>query len=457
MIITKKALPRRTFLRGLSATLALPLLDAMVPALSALGKTAANPVCRLGFLYIPNGVAMNDVTNKWRPKGEGTSFEFSPILTPLAPFRDQLVIVSGLGQRQAEAMGDGNGDHPRASATWLNGARPKKTEAADIRTGTTADQLAAAQFGKETALPSLELVASELDAVLGGSCSGGYSCVYLNTLSWSSPTTPLPMENDPRVVFERLFGDGGTAEQRVDRIRESRSILDWVTEDLARLQRTLGPGDRTRVGEYLDTVREIERRIQKAEEHSSGASMPALERPSGIPTRFDEHLKLLFDLQVLAYQADLTRVCTLMYGREFGNRTHPEIGISEPHHGLSHHGDKPEPFEKFAKLNTYHTQLFAYFLEKLRSTPDGDGSLLDHMMLLYGGGLGNGNEHRHTDLPLVLAGGGTGRLKGGRHLVYPLGDATPMTNLLVTMLDKAGVAVERLGDSTGRLEPLSGL
>jgi hypothetical protein len=325
MFITKMALPRRVFLQGLGTTLALPLLDAMVPALSAMANTAASPVCRLGFLYIPNGVAMNDAVNEWRPIGEGTNFEFSSILKPLTPFRDRLVVVSGLAQTQAKAAGDGNGDHPRASATWLNGVRPKKGEGADVRAGVTADQIAAAQLGRETAVPSLEMISSELDAVLGGQCSGGYGCVYLNTVSWSSPTTPLPMENDPRVVFERLFGDGTTPEERIDRLRNHRSVLDRMTKDLARLRQGLGTSDREKVTGYFDTVREVERRIQNAEEHTG--ELPLIERPVGIPTRFDEHVRLLFDLQLLAYQADLTRVVTLMFGREFDSRPYPEIGI----------------------------------------------------------------------------------------------------------------------------------
>lgn len=459
MIITKKALPRRTFLRGLGATLSLPLLDAMVPALSVMARAAARPRCRLGFVYIPNGVSMNDAVNHWMPKGVGADFEFSRILAPLAPYRDRLTIVSGLAQRQAESLGDGNGEHSRASATWLNGVHPRKTEGADIRVGTTADQIAAAQFGKETVLPSLELMSSEIDLVLGGQCEAGYSCAYMNTISWQSPTTPLPVENNPSVVFERLFGEGGTREDRIDRLRKKQSVLDRVTEDLARLQRTLGAGDRTRVAEYVDAVREIERRIQTAEEQSAKSTGPVPERPTGIPPRFDDHIKLLFDLQWLAYQSDLTRVFTLMYGRELNSRSYPEIGLSEPHHGLSHHGDKPEQLEKYSRLNTFHVTQFAYFLEKLRATPDGDGSLLDNTILLYGGGMGNPNIHRHVDLPLVVVGGGAGQLKGGRHLAYPPSDAKPMTNLLVSLLDKAGVEVDRIGDNTGRLnlDTLSGV
>jgi hypothetical protein len=459
MMITKRVLPRRTFLRGLGAAVALPLLDAMVPAFSATARTAAAARCRLGFVYFPNGVSMNDEVNNWTPAGTGTHFELSRILSPLAPYRDRLTVVSGLTHHQAESLGDGNGEHTRACATWLSGVHPKKTEGADISLATTADQIAASQFGKETVLPSLELIASEIDLVLGGQCEAGYSCAYMNTVSWQSPTTPLPVENNPSVVFERLFGQGGSPEERLDRMRRRRSLLDRVNQDLARLQSTLGPADRTRVTEYLDAVREVERRIQAAETQTAQSTLAVPERPTGIPSRYDEHVKLLFDLQWLAYQSDLTRVFTLMYGRELNSRSYPEIGINEPHHGLSHHGDKPEQLEKYARLNAYQAELFGYFLGKLRSTPDGDGTLLDNTILLYGGGFSNANIHQHVNLPLVVAGGGAGTLKGGRHLTHAPGDQTPMTNLLVSLLDKAGVRVEKLGDSTGRipLEPLSGV
>jgi hypothetical protein len=459
MIITKIALPRRTFLRGLGAAFALPMLDAMVPALSAAQRSAAKPVRRLGFIYVPNGVAMNDSLNFWTPEGTGTSFELSPILAPLAPHRDQLTIVSGLAQKQAESLGDGNGEHTRACASWLNGIHSKKTEGADLRQGTTADQIAAAQFGRDTVLPSMEMISSEIDLVLGGQCEAGYSCAYMNTVSWQSPTTPLPVENNPSVVFERLFGAGGTPEERLDRMKKKRSLLDRVNQDLARLQRSLGPGDRARISEYLDAVREVERRIQTAEEQNAKSTLPVPDRPVGIPVRYDDHLKLLYDLQWLAYQGDLTRVFSLMYGRELNSRSYPEIGISEPHHGLSHHGDRPEQIERFSRLNTYQVELFGYFLEKLKSTPDGDGNLLDSTILLYGGAMSNPNVHLHVNLPLLLAGGGAGSLKGGRHLAFDPADNVPMTNLLVSMLDKAGVTVDRLGDSTGRidLDTLSGI
>ena len=463
MMITKRALPRRTFLRGVGATLALPLLDAMVPAMSAMSRTAAAPVHRLGFLYLPNGVAMNHTgIDYWRPAGGGEGLEqLSPILTPLAPYRDHMVVVSGLSHGQAESMGDGNGDHTRSTATWLNGVHPNFTQGADVRAGVTADQLAAAQFGAETPLPSLEL-AVDLNFLVGN-CDNGYSCTYLNTLSWRTATTPLPTENNPRAVFERLFGDGGTPAQRVAQVRTDRSILDAVAEDMRRLHRRVGARDRARADEYFDAVREVERRLQKVEAAPVDDDAQAgLERPPvGIPDNFGDHVRLMFDLQWLAFQADITRVFTFMYGREVGSRTYPEIGLTGGHHAMSHHGDRPDNLERYAKLNTYQADLFRYFVDKLASTPDGDGSLLDHSLLLYGGGMSNPNIHSHHDLPLVLVGGASGRLKGGRRVASPL--KTPMTNLLVSMLDKSGVQVDRLGDSTGQVnlgkspEPLSGV
>ena len=372
MFVSKMALPRRTFLRGMGATLALPLLDAMVPALTAQSRTAARPIRRLGFVYMPNGVARNFAgINYWTPLGEGASFEFSPILKPLEPFRDRMVVVSGLAQHQADAHDDGaNGDHTRGTSSWLTGVHPKRTEGADIRNGVSADQIAAAEIGRDTALPSLEL-AIDLN-FLGGQCENSYACAYMNTLSWSTATTPLPTENNPRIVFERLFGDGGTAEQRLTRARENRSILD--------------------------SVREVERRIQRVEQRNA-SDLPDLNQPSGIPERFDEHVKLMYELQWLAYRADVTRVITFMLGRELNFRTYPEIGITEGHHGLSHHQDNPNQLAKYARLGTYQAELFAWFLEKLHSTPDGDGSLLDHSLILYGSGMGNGNVHAADHLP----------------------------------------------------------
>jgi hypothetical protein len=455
MFISKIALPRRTFLRGVGASLALPLLDAMVPAGVALAQTAANPVRRLGFVYMPNGVARNFTgINYWTPAGEGTSFELSPILSPLAPFKDRLVVISGLAQHQADAFDDGaNGDHTRGTSSWLTGVHPKRTEGADVRNGISADQIAAAAIGKDTALPSLEL-AIDLN-FLAGQCENSYSCAYLNTLAWRSPSAPLPTENNPRIVFERLFGDGGTAAQRLTQARENRSILDSVLEDFGRLQQTLGPGDRQKMTDYFDAVREVERRIQRVERGGADSELPDLSRPAGIPDRFDEHVKLMYELQWLAFRADLTRVVTFMLGRELNFRTYPEIGITEGHHGLSHHQDNPAQIAKYAKLGTYQAELFSWFLDKLASTPEGDGTLLDHSLFLYGAGLSNPNLHAHYDLPLAVVGGAAGRLQGGRHLVYRA--ETPMTNLLLNLLDKAGVRTDSLGDSTGRLDGLSGL
>ena len=447
MMIRKLSLPRRTFLRGLGATVALPLLDAMVPALTAEARTAARPVRRLGFIYIPNGAVMQ----QWTPAGTGPGYELSPILQPLAPYRDQLTVVSGLAHGQAEPLGDGNGEHSRASSTWLNGIHPKQTEGSDVQAGTTADQLAAQHIGRETPLPSLEL-AIDLDGLVGN-CENGYSCVYLNTVAWRSPTTPLPMENNPRVVFERLFGDGGTTEQRVAEMRRDRSILDSVTDDLADLERSIGKGDRARLDQYLDSIRALERRITLSEAQSADAELPALARPVGIPDNFEDHVRLMFDLISLAWQADITRVFTFMLGRELGGRTYPHLGVPDPHHGLSHHRNDPEKLDKLARINTYHVGLFTHLLQNLRTAPDGAGSVLDHAMVMYGGGLGDSNDHAHFDLPEIVVGGGAGRLQGGRHLRYP--KDTPVNNLLVSMLDKVGVSAGNFGDATGRIKELA--
>jgi hypothetical protein len=451
--ITKRALPRRTFLRGAGVALALPLLDAMVPALSALADTPAAVASRLGFIYMPNGVAKNSSgIDYWTPPTEGRDFQMSQILAPLEPFRDRLLVVSGLDQNQAEAGNDGaSGDHTRGTSSWLTGVYPKRTEGADVRNGVSADQIAAPVLGKDTALPSLEL-AIDLN-FLAGQCENSYSCAYLNTLAWTSPTTPLPTENNPRVVFERLFGDGGTAERRAAQARRNHSILDSVLGDLNRLQLQLGPGDRTVVGEWADAVREVERRISGVEQRSND-ELPTLERPTGVPERFDEHVKLMYELQWLAFRADLTRVVTFMLGRELNFRTYPEIGVTEGHHGLSHHQDRPEQITKYAKVGTYQAQLLAWFLDKLQSTPEGDGTLLDHSLFLYGAGLSNPNTHAHVDLPLLVIGGRKLGIDGNRHLVVRR--QLPMTNLLLTLLDKAGVRADTLGDSTGRM-PVDGL
>jgi hypothetical protein len=358
-----------------------------------------------------------------------------------------MLVVSGLAQHQADAFGDGaNGDHTRGTSSWLTGVHPRRTEGADVRNGTSADQIAAAELGRDTALPSLEL-AIDLN-FLGGQCENSYACVYMNTLAWRTATTPLPTENNPRIVFERLFGDGGTSADRLGQARADRTILDSVMEDLRRLQQTLGPADRTAVEDYAEAVQEVERRIRKAETGAGQSDLPALERPSGIPDRFDEHVKLMYELQWLAFRADITRVVTFMLGRELNFRTYPEIGITEGHHGLSHHGDNPGQIEKLARLNTYQATLFAGFLEKLRDTPEAGGTLLDHSTFLYGAGLSNPNLHAHYDLPLAVV-GGPARRDGGRHLVFR--EETPMTNLLLGLLDNAGVRAEKLGDSSGRI------
>jgi len=442
MIVMKKALSRRTFLRGLGATLALPLLDAMFPALSAMAATSASPVRRLGFVYIPMGANIAE----WTPKGIGRITELSPTLASLMPFLDQVTVLTNTELRNAYAPGN----HATANAAFLSTAYAKRTEGSDYELATTVDQIAARQLGKDTAIPSLEL-GTEIIAQVGN-CDNGLACAYMNNLSWSSPTTPLPTEADPRVVFERLFGDGGSAEERRAELRKNGSILDWVTEDMARLQRKLGAGDRTRVNQYLDTIREVERRIQKAEKQSSDGHLPELERPVSVPASWEEHVKLMYDLQVLAFQADISRVITFQMAREVSTKTYPQIGVPEAHHPTSHHTNDPEKLAKLAKINAYHVSMYAYYLDKLKSTPDGDGSLLDHSMILLGSGMGNPDVHDHTNLPMVVAGGGAGKLKGGRHIKYE--KPTPLANLHLTLLEKVGIHQESFGDSTGRVGEL---
>ncbi|PYU94705.1 MAG: hypothetical protein DMG08_06775 [Acidobacteria bacterium] len=446
MIITKKALPRRTFLRGMGASLALPLLDAMVPAMTALAATTANPVRRLGFVYVPMGAHIP----QWTPPGSGRLTELSPTLLSLAPFVDQLTVITNLELKNAYP-----GTHATSNAAFLSAARAKWTESTDYYLGTTVDQVAARQIGGETPLPSLELAMDLLTTV--GQCDNGYACVYQNNLSWSSPTTPLPAEAHPRVVFERLFGDGGSAADRLTELRKRSSLLDWVREDISRLQNRLGPGDRTKVGQYLDTVREVERRIQKAEAQTADSPLPDLDRPVGVPAAYADHARLMFDLQVLALQGDVTRVITFQLARETSTRTYPEIGVSDPHHPLTHNGGNPEMLAKVAKINAFHVSLFAYFLDKLKATPDGNGSLLDHSAYLYGSGMSNADKHDHVNLPILVAGGGAGRIKGGRHIKYS--EPTPLANLHLTLLDMAGVHLDAFADSQGKvkelLEPLS--
>jgi hypothetical protein len=449
MIITKKALHRRTFLRGIGTTLALPLLDAMIPAMAATRVTPANPAVRLGFVYVPNGI----IQKGWLPSTTGAGFEFASTMKPLEPFRDKLLVLSNLMQNGGRALGDGAGDHARAGASWLTGVHPKKTEGVNIMAGVSADQIAAKELGKKTQLASLEIGLEE--PTLAGSCDTGYSCAYTNTISWRTPTTPNPMEINPRAVFERLFGDGDSTEPaaRLKLMREDRSILDFVREDVARLEPGLGSRDKSKLNEYLDGIREIERRIQKAEEQSATMKVPLLERPSSIPDEFEEHAKLMSDLMVIAYQTDMTRVISFMMAREGSNRSYRSIGVSDGHHSVTHHQNDPEKIAKTMKIDELHVRSFAYLLNKMNSTPDGDGTLLDHSVILYGSSISDGNVHTHHDLPLVLAGGASVRIKSGRHIRYA--PETPMNNLLLTMLDRSGVPAETLGDSTGKLDQLS--
>jgi Protein of unknown function (DUF1552) len=441
MIITKKALPRRTFLRGMGASLALPLLDAMVPSMTALAKTPAEPVRRLGFVYMPMGC---DVA-RWTPPGEGRLVELSPTLQSLSPIVDQLTVITNLELKNAYP-----GTHATSNAAFLSAATAKWTESTDYHLGTTVDQIAAKQIGQQTLLPSLELAMDLLTMV--GQCDNGYACVYQNNLSWSSPTTPLPAEAHPRIVFERLFGEGGTTADRRAALRRRGSLLDWVRDDMSRLQQKLGPDDRTKVGQYLDTVREVERRIQKAEAEDAGDHLPDLDRPVGVPAAYADHARLMFDLQVLALQGDVTRVITFQLARETSTRTYNEIGVPDPHHPLTHHGNNPEKIARMAKINAFHVSLFAYFLEKLKSTPEGDGCLLDHTLYLYGSGMGNPNVHDHVNLPILVAGGGAGKLKGARHIKYA--EPTPLANLHLTLLEKVGVRLDAFADSKGKVDEL---
>jgi hypothetical protein len=433
MIITKKALPRRTFLRGVGASMALPLLDAMIPAMTAQAASAAKPVRRLGYVYIPMG---SDIT-RWTPPSENDLSELSPTLSPLEKVKDHVTVFTNM-----ELHNSYPGTHATSNAGFLSCAKAKWTESTDYHLGTSADQIAAQHIGQETQLPSLELAMDLMSMV--GQCDNGFACVYQNNLSWSSPTTPLPSEAHPRIVFERLFGDGGTPEERRAALQKRASLIDWVAEDMARLERSLGPADRARVDQYLTTVREVERRIQKAESETTGNALPDLDRPVGVPAAYADHARLMFDLQVLAYQGDVTRVLSFQLARETSTRTYNEIGVSEPHHPLTHHGGDEEKIAKVAQINAFHVSLFAYYLEKLASTPDGDGSLLDHSLILYGSGMGNPNVHDHVNLPILLAGA-----KGDRHIRYD--KPAPLANLHLTLLDRAGVQIDQFGDSTGKI------
>src|SRR5213595_3360402 len=444
MIITKKAMPRRTFLRGMGATLALLLLEAMVPAATPLARTPANPVRRLGFVFMPMGC---DIT-RWTPPGENKLEELSPILSSLAPVKEHVTAITNLELQNAYP-----GSHATSNSSFLSCATAKHTESSDYYLGTTVDQIAAQHIGQETQLPSLELAMDLMQVV--GQCDNGYACVYQNNLSWSSPTTPLPAEAHPRIVFESLFGEGGSMADRRAALRKRASLLDWFNEDIARLNGQLGPGDRARVSQYLDTVREVERRIQKAETDAANNPLPDLDRPAGVPAAYADHARLMFDLQVLAMQGDVTRVMTFQLARETSNRTYPEIGVPDPHHPLTHHGNDAEKIAKMQKINAFHVSLFAYYLEKLKSTPDGDGNLLDHSLVLYGSGMGNPNIHDHVNLPIVVAGGAAGRVKGGRHIRYA--EPTPLANLHLTLLERAGVRMDAFADSQGKVDELLSL
>lgn len=445
-IITGKHLARRTFLRGVGATMALPFLDAMVPAFAA---TPA-PALRFGVVYVPNGMNMLE----WRPKNVGAGFELSPTLGSLAPFRKQLLVLTGMANSEADPLpGEGLGDHSRAQSVFLTGVHPRKTQGSDVRASVSADQILAKELGKQTELASLELGLEAEDLV--GGCEDGYACAYSGTLAWGGDTMPMGVQAQPRAVFERLFGanDSIDRKSRVSRLEMERSILDLVNQQLGDLQKKLGAGDRTRITEYTESIRDLERRIQRAEEQSGRGDLPEMAQPGGVPAEFEEYAKLMFDLNVLAYQADLTRVSTFLMGREKSGRTYPEIGVPDPHHPISHHQNRPEMLEREAKINAYHMRLFAHFLDKLQATQDGDGTLLDHSLIVHGAGMSNSDVHFHHDLPMLLVGGGGGKVKGDRHIKFT--EDTPLANLWLTLIDKMGLPVEKFGDSNGKLDLLS--
>ncbi|MBM40680.1 MAG: hypothetical protein CL483_01995 [Acidobacteria bacterium] len=441
MIITKKALARRTFLRGAGATVALPLLDAMVPAMTALAQIPATSVRRLGFVFVPMGCDHA----RWTPKGRGALGQLTPCLSPLEPVRNQLTVVTNM-----ELQNSYPGTHDTSNSGYLSAAFAKHTESSDYFLGTTADQIAAQKIGEDTQLRSLEL-SMDLNP-LAGVCNNGYACVYQNSLSWSSPTTPLPSEAHPRVVFERLFGEGGSPEKRQTALARRASLLDAFNDDVARLKGKVGVADRARVDSYLDSIREVERQIELTEVGAAKNPMPDLDRPVGVPELFADHARLLYDLQILAFQGDITRVVSFQFTRELTNRTYPEIGVPDPHHPTSHHGNDPEKVLKIAKINTFHVSLFSEFLQKLQSTPEGNGTLLDNTVYLYGSGMGNPSLHDHVNLPTLVTGGNATGIRGGRHIRYD--DGTPLANLHLTLLDRVGVNLDQFGDSTGRVADL---
>jgi hypothetical protein len=445
MVVFKKAIPRRTFLRGVGATLALPMLDAMTPALTA---ATTRPI-RMSFLQTPNGIF--NLRNEWTPKTVGANWEMTRTLEPLAAFKDRMLVISGLDSQQAAGLtGEVGGDHPRACTAWLTGTHAKMTSGADLRAGISADQIAAKEFGKHTQLASLEMGLESGEVV--GACESAYGCAYYDTISWRNETTPLPMENRPRAIFERLFGDAGTDPKvRLALRQEDRSILDAINDDVKKMRIKVGGSDRSKIDQYLEAVRDIERRMQLAEKQSQGDQEVPLGSPVGAPEVFSDYFKLMADLMVVSWQTDMTRVITFQMGHEMSGRAYPELGFGDAHHPCTHHQGDPEKQEKTTKINGLHTKMLSYYLSRLKETSDGDGSLLDHSMILYGAGLSDANLHLYTDLSLLLVAGGVGGIKGGQHVRYPL--RTPMTNLLLTLLDKANVPhVDSLGDSTGRLD-----
>lgn len=439
--ITKKSIPRRTFIRGVGATFALPLLDAMVPAATALSKTPAMGPKRLGYVFMPMGCDQS----RWTPRSDKSLDKLSPILDSLEEVKNDLTVFTNMELRPAYP-----GSHATSNSSFLSAARAKPTESSDYYLGTTADQVAAKQIGQDTQLPSIELAMDIMQIV--GQCDNGYACVYQNNLSWSSPTTPLPAEAHPRIVFENLFGEGGTREERQEVLKKRSSLLDSIVADMNRIKQDLGASDQAKVTDYLDAIREVERRIQKAESDSNDNPLPDLDRPVGVPVSYADHARLMFDLQLLAYQGDITRIATFQIARETSNRSYPEIGVPDPHHPLSHHGDDPDKIARMSKINAFHVSLYAEYLEKLKNTPEGNGSLLDNSLILYGSGIGNPNVHDHTNLPIIVAGGSSGGMKGNRHIRYD--KPTPLANLHLTLLEKMGVKIDSFGDSTGMIDEL---
>ena len=443
MMVFKRSIPRRTFLRGAGTALALPLLDAMFPAFATAAQTTSNAAKRLSFLAVPNGIIMD----KWTPAAIGGEYAITPVLEPLAGLKDRILVLSGLANNEARKLEfEIAGDHPRACSAYLTATHPKMTSGADIHCGVSVDQVAAGELGRRTQLPSLEI---GLELPMVGACESAYSCVYYNTIAWKSPATPLPMENRPRAVFERLVGDSTDPVERAARIKEDRSILDLVSQDLKRLMRSVGESDRLKLDQYSDAVRSVEQQIQVAEQQSP-KELPDMEKPIGIPEQFSDYAKLMMDLQVLAFQGDMTRVGTFMVGHEMGGRAYPELGFGDQHHSLTHHQGDTAKIAKVLQINIFHARLYAYFLERLRSVPDGDGSLLDHSLLVYGSPLSDGNMHLYKDLPVLLVGGDATGIRGGRHMAYS--ENTPIANLYLTLLDKLGIHLESFGDSTGRLD-----